>query len=364
MAKSIVKQNQGKVILFLGADWWGSDARALAVSLRQRGHCLIEVKYEDYFPLKWSSFPLKVLRRIIRPWCAANYNEAVAQHLKNQAVDFVLVFKGMLLSAETLSAFQKRNVSLYCFYPDVSFGAHGSNIARCLPYYDCIFTTKLYHIQDERLRSRFKNLKLVSHGFDPEVHRPIPVSDGARQQYASDISFVGCWSPKKERLVNALVTSIPHARIKLWGPGWGRADEVVRKCWEGRGAYGDEMAIIYQCTKINLGLLSEEAVDTISGDQTTVRTWQIPAAGGFMLHEDTQEVRAALMDGVEVALFDGPDQLVAQARRFLADDKARQGFAEAACQRVKAEGYTYGGAAERIVNWHEEMESKRSKIRL
>jgi spore maturation protein CgeB len=345
-------ETRGKLILFLGADWWGSDARALAVAFRQRGHCLIEEKYEDYLPLKWSSFPLRVLRRLIRPWCAANYNQAVKQHLDNPAIDLVLVFKGMLLNSETLAAFSHRKISIYCFYPDVSFEAHGSNIARCLSLYDCVFTTKEFHIQDENLLGRVKDLKLVRHGFDPNVHRMIEVSETTRQHYYCDVSFVGCWSPKKERLVQVLVTEIPALQIKIWGPGWGRADEAVRKHWDGRGAYGDEMVIIYQCSKINLGLLSEEAADTSSGDQTTVRTWQIPAAGGFMLHEDTKEVRTSLAEGVEVALFDGPDELVTKVRRFLADNIARRAIAEAGRQRVLAEGYTYGDAADQILAHH------------
>ena len=35
---------------FLGADWWGSDARAAGAELRRRGYLLIERHYEDYFP--------------------------------------------------------------------------------------------------------------------------------------------------------------------------------------------------------------------------------------------------------------------------------------------------------------------------
>lgn len=348
----IIKTNGEHLILFLGADWWGSDARALANSLRHRGHCLIEVKYEDYFPLKWSSFPLKVLRRLIRPWCAANYNKAVAQHLENPAIDFVLVFKGMLLNSETLAAFRKRHIPIYCFYPDVSFGAHGSNIENCLSQYDCVFTTKEFHFRDENLKSRYKDFQLVRHGYDPDVHRPVRVSDATRQHYACDISFVGCWSPKKEHLVHALITALPQAHVKLWGPGWERADEAVGCCWGGRGAYGDELTIIYQCSKINLGLLSEEAADTSSGDQTTVRTWQIPASGGFLLHEDTPEVRVFLEENEEVALFDGLEQMVNQVGRFLGNSEARRAMADAGRCRVMAGAYTYDGAADRIVAYH------------
>ena len=340
------------LILFLGADWWGSDARALAVALREQGHSLIEVQYEDYFPPHWSSFPLKVLRRLIRSWCVANYNQAVAQHLDNPAIDFVLVFKGMLLNPDTLAAFRRRNLPLYCFYPDVSFGAHGSNIAKCLPNYDCVFTTKEFHLRDEKLRARFKDIKLVRHGFDPEVHRPVRVSEAVRQHYTCDVSFVGVWSPKKERLVKAVITGVPQAQVRLWGPGWGRADEAVRRCWTGRGAYGDEMAIVYQCSKINLGLLSEAAADTLSGDQTTARTWQIPAAGGFLLHEETAELKQYLTPGKEVATFANEDDLPRQVKHYLANPEERSRIAAAGQQRCVTGQYTYAVAARLISEYH------------
>lgn len=346
-------ETQGKLILFLGADWWGSDARALAVALRQRGHSLIEVQYEDYFPQQWSSFPLKVLRRFIRPWCAANYNQAVACHLENAAIDFVLVFKGMLLAPETLAAFRARNIPLYCFYPDVSFGAHGSNIAACLPHYDCVFTTKEFHLRDAGLSSRLKDIKLVRHGFDPEVHRPVRVSAAMHRHYGCDVSFVGCWSPKKERLVSAVVQGLPDCAVRLWGPGWGRAEARVRRCWAGRGAYGDELAMIYQCSKINLGLLSEAAQDTASGDQTTVRTWQIPAAGGFLLHEATAELAQCLTPGKEVAVFRDMAELTKQVAHYLANPEERGRIMTAGRQCSLAGQYTYAAAAETICAYHE-----------
>jgi 2-polyprenyl-3-methyl-5-hydroxy-6-metoxy-1,4-benzoquinol methylase len=47
---------------------------------------------------------------------------------------------------------------------------------------------------------------------------------------------------------------------------------------------------VYSASKINLGLLSEAGGGTTLGDQVTARTWQIPAAGGFMLLESTEEL--------------------------------------------------------------------------
>jgi spore maturation protein CgeB len=337
---------------FLGADWWGSDARALSAELRGQGHMLIDRHYEDYFPTKWRSVVMRGIRRLLRNWMAAEYNRAVEELLQVEAMDFLLVFKGMLLSPKTLQKFRVAGIPCYCVYPDVSFQDHGANIWDCLPLYDCVFTTKSFHLEDSELRRRVKRLEFVPHGFDPEVHRPIPLTTTLQAYYSSDLSFVGVWTPKKEQILSALVDAMPDVKLKIWGPFWERANLSVRKCWQGRAAYGDELAAICTNARINLGLLSEAGGGTVKGDQTTARTWQIPACGGFMLHEDTEELRAAFSGGEHIAVFRSTSELANAVRQYLGDDALRDRIRVAGYQHCLSSGYSYRPAADRILTYH------------
>ena len=342
------------LILFLGADWWGSDARALAVALRKTGNALIEVTYEDFFPLQWSTVPLRALRRLARPWFVHNYNQAVLGQTGNPAIDFVLVFKGKLLRSATLKRFREQGTPIYCFYPDVSFLDHGPEIWKCLPLYDCLFTTKSYHLEDSALRGRVREMRLVSHGFDPEVHRPIALTDRMRRQYGCDVSFVGCWSPKKETLLACIVRECPGLTTRIWGPGWGRSAPAVRSRWQGHGAFGDELSIIYGASRINLGLVSEAGGGTKVGDLVTARTWQIPAAGGFMLHEDTVELRRYFDPEREVGVFQSTSDLAERVRHYLADQDRRLKILDAGHRRCLESNYTYEAAVDEILRFHEQ----------
>jgi spore maturation protein CgeB len=337
---------------FLGADWWGSDARALGAELRGQGHMLIDRHYEDYFPTKWRSVLMRGVRRLLRNRMAAEYNRAVEELLQVEAMNFLLVFKGMLLSPKTLQKFRAAGVPCYCVYPDVSFQDHGANIWDCLPLYDCVFTTKSFHLEDSELRRRVKRLDFVPHGFDPEVHRPIPLTTKLHSYYSSDLSFVGVWTPKKEQVLTALVAALPDVSLKIWGPFWERANVSVRKCWQGRAAYGDELAAICTNARINLGLLSEAGGGTVKGDQTTARTWQIPACGGFMLHEDTEELRAAFNVGEHIAVFRNTSELANVVRQYLGDDALRDRIRAAGYQYCLSAGYSYRAAADRILAYH------------
>ena len=334
---------------FLGADWWGSDARAMAMELRRRGHLVLERHYEDHFPTRWRNPVLRVVRRLLRGLMARDYNSGVEELLEVRGLDLLLVFKGMLLQPATLARFKAAGTPCYCFYPDVSFLDHGENIPTCLGLYDRVFTSKTYHLEDGGLSAERADWQFAPHGFDPEVHRPVP-SDGLGDScYACEVSFAGHFSPKKEAILERLVGDCPGVGLKVWGPGWERAGATVRGFWQGRAAYGDELAAIYSFSKINLGLLSEAGGGTQVGDAATGRAWQSPGSGGFMLHEDTEEVRAFFEADVEVALFADGEELARAVRRYLADEPERLAVAAAGYRRAKAAPYTYARAVDLIL---------------
>jgi hypothetical protein len=337
---------------FLGADWWGSDARATAAELRRRGFLLVERHYEDFFPNRWRSILLRGLRRCLRPLISRDYNASVRELLKVSSLEFLLVFKGMLLDANTLQLFRNRGVRCYCIYPDVSFFDHGPNIWDCLPLYDCVFTTKSFHMDDAELKSHVRDLQLVPHGFDPEVHRRVPLAQSTLQAYACDASFVGTWSAHKELLLRAIIAHRPSIDLRIWGPGWDLAAPDVLNFWQGRGAWGDEIVAIYQASRINLGLLSEAGTGTVSGDLTTARTWQIPGSGGFLLHKRTPEFCAAFEPQQEVGVFDGPEDIGAAVQWWLEHPEERTAAAERAWQRAHASQYTYANAVTAVLDYH------------
>lgn len=344
--------SESVTILFVGPTPWGSDSRALAMAFREAGALVIEVNRDDYLPMRWSSLPLRAARRLLRPLILRDHDRAVRAFAENRAIDFVLLFKGMLVTPATVRAFRDAGRAVYGFYPDVRFDAHGPEIPACLPLFDCLFTTKSYHAEDPAVRSAVREVVVLRHGFDPAVHREVAPSARALEAYACDVSFVGCWSPKKERAVASLLEAIPDLRLDLWGPAWDRAAPPVRRHWRGRGAYGDELVAIHRASAINLGLLSEAGTGGGSGDRVTARTWQIPAAGAFLLHERTDELLAYFRDGEEVASFEGDAGLAERVRHFLVHSGERECIRQAGRARCLREDYTYRPAARAILDHH------------
>ena len=351
--------NGNKLILFLGSKWWGSDCKSLSSAFRSKGHALIEVDPEDYFPIRWSNFMLKVIRKLTKPIILQDYNRAVLRYVDNSSIDFVLASKGNLLKASTIRAFRGRGIPVYCFYPDVSFRDQEKEIRQSIAAYNCIFTTKSFHLKDQRLVSMLNDIRLVRHGYDPAVHRILELDSVSRRRYVCDISFVGAWSSKKEKVLTQIITKFPDLDIKIWGPGWERSGAVTAAHWQGRAIRGDELVIQYSSAKINLGILSDAKSDTSSGDQVTTRTWHIPACGGFLLHEKSDELSNYFKLGTEVTTYESVEDLVQKIQLYIDKDDLRMSIARAGHKRCMESGYNYELTVRKILDYH----SKKSRTK-
>jgi spore maturation protein CgeB len=116
------------------------------------------------------------------------------------------------------------------------------------------------------------------------------------------------------------------------------------------GVFGDELAIVYCASKVNLGLLSSAAGDPAISDQTSARTFQIPASGGFMLHEDTPEVRSYFQPEKEIMVFSGEADLLLKLDTILRDDALRKTITADGHRRCMKKPYDYSSAAKTILN--------------
>ena len=325
-------------ILAVGPLWRGSNAGGMFRALSRQG-CLIEVIDEFYFiSLQTKRKLTKVAERIIRPWQVAEYNNAIKKKITLFTPDVVFVYKGAFVLPTTLHFAKQNNCKIVLFYPDVSMTAHGPNIPKAIPLYDLIFTTKTFGITDMKAKYGVKNAYFIQHGFDPEIHRKLPISAEDRKKFGCDVSFIGTWSPKKEKWLSFLKQNCPDIDLKIWGEQWYKATAPdIKGCIQNTAVLGDLYAIAIQCSKINLGILSEQVTGSSSGDLITSRTFHIPGASGFMLHERNEESVLYFEENIEAGFFSGTEELVKQVRYFLQNEQLRLQIQEAGYKRALAE---------------------------
>lgn len=325
-------------IIAVGPLWRGSNAGGLFRALSREG-CLIEVVDEFYFiSLQTRRKLTKIFERLIRPLQTDEYNNAIRKKIDIFMPDIVLVYKGAFVRPETLEYARGKGCKLVLFYPDVSMTYHGPNIPKALPMYDLVFTTKTFGIKDMKEHYGVKNAYLIPHGFDPEIHRKLQLGEADKKRFACDASFIGTWSPKKEAWLAKLKESCPDIDLKIWGDQWFKSTSpVIKSSIQGTSVLGDLYAIAIQSSKINLGILSEVVSGSSSGDLITSRTFHIPGASGFMLHERNEESVQYFEEGKEAGFFAGPEELVSQVKYYLANDALRREIQEAGFERAVRE---------------------------
>jgi spore maturation protein CgeB len=332
------------------------------MALRRLGHSVHIIDECHYVSTTWRSTPARVIRKLFRPILVRELLLEAQRLADTFKPHWLFVFKGNSVLPEVITLCKRRGVRSVNFYPDVSFVVHGRYLPKALPLYDHIFTTKSWGIADMQSQLGVKSISYLEHGFDPDIHRPLPLSDEDRQTYACDVVFIGTWSPKKEDLIGSLRKKMPQATIKIWGNQWekSRTPELC-PCVMGADVIGDEYAKALLGGSIALGLLSEKRKGASSGDQTTSRTFNIPACGAFMLHERTQEALRYFLEGEEAAFFASPDELARQVAHYLGHPQQRERVARAGRQRCLLAGYSLDNRMQKLVDYFSNSLEQRPK---
>lgn len=330
---------EGRRVLVVCDQWLGSDGYAGMKALRRAGWDVQVIPEWEFVPVRWRAKPLKVLGRILRTAAERELRDELVLQATRLTPEFLLVFKGRFITPGTITSLREMGVRCYNFYPDVSFRAHGPHLPRVLPEYDWVFTTKSFGLSDMREQLGVTRASLLMFAFDPDLHRPIALSAGDVATYAADVSYIGTWSPKKERLLSEITRRRPTLRVRIWGEQWHKAavtDDAFRRAVQGREVLGAGFVKAICASKINLSIMSEKRVGSSMGDQVATRTFSVPACGAFVMHERTNEVRQLFREDEEIVCYDDVDELVDKIDRYVADDARRLEIAARALAVVRA----------------------------
>ena len=347
-------------ILAVSETWQGGNDHAFVRAFRRQAHFVATVVPSEYFP-RWRSRPLRAAMRLLRPRAVAEFNHSILRASEIFRPHLFFVFKGAEILPETIDRVRANGAVAIQYYPDVSFHTHGPLLPKALPRYDWIFTTKSFGLDDMRRQLGVESASLLLHGFDPETHCPTETLDDEIMVLSSQATFVGNWSPKKEALLAELVGRLHDLDLKIWGPpAWNASTAKVAERFQGHPVRGSQYAKAIGASKINIALLSEQRRGASSGDVTTSRTFEIPGAGGFMLHERTEEAMALFEEGKEAAFFSGADELAEKVAYYLDHEDERAAIADAGRRRAIASFYSTDDRAKVVLQKYQELKAARS----
>lgn len=296
-----------------------------------------------------------------------DFNHLVLEALQSQQPALLWAEKQEYLSPSVIDECRRRNILSVHYNPDPYFSVawkRNSLADECLRRYDVVVVTKRYELESYRTHGA-REVVYSPLGYDPIEHAP-PRTPRHRVPSATEIAFVGGWEPRREQLLAAAMKLTPH--VKVWGYGWRQSlqprSTLLRAVRLGRLApgrtfywgaptlelaaavqdgesehgevYGASYARAIAAAEISLGFLR-----ALCPDQHTTRTFEIPAVGGFMLADRTEEHREFFVEGKEAEFFADETEYLDKIRFYLPRKSLRDRIARAGHQRCLTSGYSY-----------------------
>jgi spore maturation protein CgeB len=296
------------------------------------------------------TFLMRVFHKLGYPLDRVGVNKKAVQQAGQKRYHCVWVEKCLMLRPKTLKAIKRLNPAalLVSYTADDMFARHNQSryYLGCLSLYDAVVTTKSYNCHAQELPALGARYVIFSQkGYDKKAHAPIAVSEDVREKLGADVGFVGTF--EQDRAEKMYYLACQGIKVRIWGNGW-RAFKKIHPnlTVEYRPLYDEDYQNAIASTKINLCFLRK-----LNRDLHTDRSVEIPACGGFMLAERTDEHQALFEEDKEAAYFacDDLDELLAKVNYFLTHDEKRQQIASAGRKRCEQDNYSHEARLTKIL---------------
>lgn len=335
-------------ILYVGPDYRGSNGTCWRDAFVELGH---EVStFDDERPL----LPKAALSaRLLRKWRGRPAAEAIEQvnfdlqeRIRSFQPHMTMYVKGAYALPETLELSRS-------YGPNMAYMNDDMFNPQCRSYLffelikrlDCILTTKSYNVRE--FEAAGAHAIYVANSFDPKIHYPVQPRANERAKFAGDVAFIGTFWPERADFMVRLNERPGEFRLNLWGTGWEKAWRIdnwhrmwrwgaVKGMIRGRELWCEEMSKAINANSVILGLLCHA-----NRDLHTSRSFEIPACGGFMLAERTEEHRLYFEEDREAVYFSCERELLDKVRYYTARDTLRQSIAQTGYERVLRSAATY-----------------------
>jgi hypothetical protein len=260
--------------------------------------------------------------------------------------DVVWIDKGITINVETIKYIKRVSpTSLIVSYsPDNMALRHNQsqNFIKCIPFYDVHFTTKSY-ILNEMKRLGAKRTVFVNNQYEPHFHYPRKLNQDEILKLGGDIGFIGVW--ERERCNSILYLAENGLKVKVFGSGKWNEFKNVENLTILPGIFSEDYSKALQAFKISLCFLRKMNADT----QTT-RTMEIPASGGFLLAERTDEHLSLFEEGKEAEFFSTDQELLEKCQFYLKHEVDRDRIKEAGTLRCYTSGYSNEKSIKRMID--------------
>ena len=180
---------------------------------------------------------------------------------------------------------------------------------------------------------------MVDKAYDADHHLPQTVDENEQNWLATDVGFIGSF--ERERAEDMRFLAENDIPVRIWGNGWEsyrpQPDKMIVERRALVNTAGDALYSKAICaSRINLAFLRKA-----NRDLHTDRSIEIPACGGFLMAEYSDEHARLFEEDKEAVFFRSRDELVEKVKYYLGHEEERRAIAAAGLERCRTGGYSH-----------------------
>jgi spore maturation protein CgeB len=310
-------------------------------------HYVFRAENPDVKLIKFKILIDKFFDKIKYPIDRTNFNKRSILSFIKFKPDVVIIIKGTRIFPSTLKFFKSfDNSSLLINYTqDDMMGLHNQTnfFLKGLKYYDYIFTTKSYNLNESELPSLgAKEVKFVDNAFCSHYHKPF------NYFYEKNIDIVFIGSAESNRANSILSLANAGFKIDVYGSMWDKKEFKFFKHKNIKINYcelrGFEYSKVISSAKIALCFLRK-----LNRDLQTVRSIEIPACRTAMVAEYSVEHAKLFEEGKEAIFFRNDNELIYHVEKLLSNKLLLENISSEGYNRCINSGYSYKERFERIL---------------
>lgn len=277
-----------------------------------------------------------------RPFHMGRYSRAILEQCQTFKPDLLLSIGAAPINGGHLNQIGKQGICKAVFLTDDPFNpVHDAAwIQQALKQYDYIFTPRRSNLSELAAVTNAP-ISYLPFAYNPAVHYPASISVDKRQM-GSDILFAGGADSDRLPWIKEFIEA--NMSVELYGGYWEKYDST-RPFAHGHADL-EILRHVVPTSKINLGLVRQA-----NRDGHVMRSFEVPAMGGLLLAEDTEEHRDLFGgEGETVLYFNDYGSAVEKANWLLARPDERQRLATAVYQHITNNKHTYADRLQTIID--------------
>lgn len=284
--------------------------------------------------------------RFFHKWDLKRMNRKLIDLAKDCQPALFLEAGGWNILPETIEILNKMGVKtvLWTVDPPRVF----DTIIKAAPYYDYVFTqgSEAYDILQEH---NIKKLYWMPFACDPDLHRPVELTDEEMNKYGCDVSFVGSGGDlylQRREILESLTDFNPG----IWGPGWESlpAGSPLKKFIRGGQTRPEEWVKIFSASKIVFHSHYNDPSGKVPCFQASPRVYEALACGALFVCDNQRDVLRLFNSGEHLIVFNSVQELKEIIDYYLKHPAEAKTIAEKG-RKEAVEKHTYNHRIKKIL---------------